>query len=247
MTRQVLLAGYDGTSRVPGTSLGAAALGAALAARRDRPSWKTRHMREETKSSALWCRKLRGLAETSAIDLALGGEHLISFPLIEALAARHRGLRLVVLDAHHDAYDYPLLTHYSLFHYTQTELATPTLMLGVRHERDRATAGIEIVPADAIRGMGIERAGRAIRDFVAGHPFYFSIDLDVVDPAEFAAVSDPVAGGLAIAEVIALAHAAFACAPIAADVVEYNPLRDPGGACLDRLTPLFEEFACWLG
>jgi arginase family enzyme len=206
-----------------------------------------RSVREQTKSSALWCRKLRSLAEASPVDLALGGEHLISFPLIEVLAARHPGLRVVVLDAHHDAYDYPLLTHYSLFHYTQTELTVPTMMLGVRHEIEQATPGLHIVSADALRSTGVQHACRAICDFVAGGPFYFSIDLDVVDPGELAAVSDPVPGGIAISELVEIARGALACAPIAVDLVEYNPLRDPMGEWLDRLTPVFEELACWLG
>lgn len=247
MTRHVVVAGYDGTSRVPGSSLGAAALWSALAARRSAPDWTPRHLREPTKSSALWCRKLRSLAEAAPIALALGGEHLISFPLIEVLAARHPGLRLVVLDAHHDAYDYPLLTHYSVFHYTQTELAVPALMLGVRHEIERATAGVRVVSTAQVRDLGLARTCQTIREFVAGAPFYLSIDVDVVDPEEFAAVSAPVAHGLAIAEVAALAWAALACGPVAADLVEYNPLRDPGGHGLAGLAPLLEVFACWLG
>lgn len=247
MTRQILLAEYDGTSRIPGTSLGASALWSALSAYPQAPRWQMRRVREETKSSALWCRKLRSIAERSSIDLALGGEHLISFPLLEALTSRHPGLRLVVLDAHHDAYDYPLLTHYSLFHYTHAELGIPAMMLGVRHEIEKATTGVQIVSAEECRRMGLEALRRTIHDFVAGNPFYFSIDLDVLDPQEFAAVSDAVAGGLSVSEVVELARAVFACAPVAVDLVEYNPLRDPERRCLERIAPLLEELACWLG
>ena len=71
-----------------------------------------------------------------------------------------------------------------------------------------------------------------------GAPFYFSIDLDVLEPAEFAAVSDPIPGGLAVDTVAALARAALALAPVGADLVEYNPLRDPEGQCLRRIAPL---------
>lgn len=247
MTRQVVIAGFDGTSRVPGSSLGAAALWSALSARPRAPSWQARTLRDSTKSSAIWCRKLRGLADAAPIDLALGGEHLVSFPLIEALAARDPRLRLVILDAHHDAYDYPLLTHYSLFHYTQTELAVPALMIGVRHELERATAGIQVVSAAEVHRQGLEWTRQVIREFVAGAPFYFSIDVDVIDPEELAAVGDPVPGGLSIDRVAGLVRAALACRPVAADLVEYNPLRDPGGHGLARLAPVLEEIACWLG
>jgi agmatinase len=246
----VLLAGYDGTSRYPGTSLGAEALWYGLqeskAQGAQQPSGSALVVREASKNSAMWCRRLKEHATEQTIDLTLGGEHLVTFPLLEVLSTRHANLRLVVLDAHHDAYDYPLLTHFSLFHYARHELEIPTLIVGARHELELMPEGCEVISAEqTLHSFGdtLERMQR----FVDGAPFYFSVDLDVLDPTEFPAVSDPVPGGLGIQQLAGIAREMFARAPVAADVVEYNPLRDSReGSALASLRPFLSEVTTWL-
>jgi agmatinase len=243
----VVLAGYDGTSRVAGASLGALPLWQMLAntcpalARAQTPLV----IGEESKNSAFWCRKLKTIALEQPVKLALGGEHLISFPLLEVLGARHPGLRVVVLDAHHDAYDYPLLTHYSLFHYVRHELQLETMIVGARHELEQMPPGCELVEAGATPGS-IDAAISRVRAFVAGAPFYFSVDLDVLDPKVFPAVSDAVPGGLRLEQLTALTHAVLELGPVALDVVEYNPLLDRGHERLSSLGPFFREIGQWL-
>jgi agmatinase len=204
-------------------------------------------LRIDSKSSAVWGHKLRRVAEQGMPRLTLGGEHFVTFPLLEVLAQRHPGLRLVVLDAHHDAYDYPLLTHYSLFHYAHAELGLEVLMVGVRHELEKCTAGVRLIPAERVHREGLDAIKQEVFSFIAGAPFYFSIDLDVISPEEFPSVSDPIAGGLSIETTTALARAALRVGPVAADLVEYNSLRDPDGQCLARIAPILEEYAAWLG
>jgi arginase family enzyme len=248
---RVLLAGYDGTSRYPGTSLGAEALwyGLQRSVRHGgarQPSWSALVVSEASKNSAMWCRRLKQQAAERSIDLTLGGEHLVTFPLLEVLVARHPDLRLVVLDAHHDAYDYPLLTHFSLFHYARHELEIPTLIVGVRHELELMPEGCEVISAEQTLRSFRDTLDRMHR-FVDGAPFYFSVDLDVLDPTEFAAVSDPVPGGLNVQRLAEVAREMFARAPVAADVVEYNPLNDSrDGAALASLRPFLSEVATWL-
>jgi len=244
MAAQVLVAAFDGTSRVPGVSLGAERLWQALSAELVAAPVEPVVVREESKSSALWCRKLKQLASDRPIRLTLGGEHLVSFPLLEVLAQRHPGLRVVVLDAHHDAYDYPLLTHYSVFHYVRHELELPTLILGARHELERMPAGCELFSASADEWL--PQALRRVRDFVEGAPFYLSIDLDVLNPAEFGAVSDPRPGGLSLRELAELTRELLALAPVGADIVEYNPLLDPDRQGMKALQPFLAEVGRWL-
>ncbi len=243
----LLVTPFDGTSRVPGASFGASRLAEALrTVSAVSQTWTTRVVREKTKSSALYCRRLLALTEELPCKLMLGGEHLVTFPIIEALARTTPGLRLVVLDAHHDAYDYPLLTHYSLFHYTCHELHVPTLVVGARHELSSAS-GCEVVSADDVRAAGVPGTVDRIRTFVGPHPVYFSVDVDVLDPGVFPGVSDPVPGGLTIEEVTDLARGVLALSPVAADIVEYNPFLDPRGEGLRSLSPFLKEFAAWLG
>jgi arginase family enzyme len=242
---RVLLAGYDGTSRVPGTSLGAEPLWHALQQAAGR-AWPACSIGEQSKNSALWCRRIRAQARATPIRLALGGEHSITFPLLEALSERHPSLRLVVLDAHHDAYDYPLLTHYTVLHYACHDLGIPTLIVGARHELEQMPNGCRVITAERLR-RNPAAVQCELQDFVRGAPFYLSLDVDVLEPGDFPAVSSPVEGGPSVLELTQLCRALLELQPLAADIVEYNPLRDsPDGECLRRLVPVLVEVARWL-
>lgn len=246
MVMTVVLAGFDGTSRVPGVSLGAVRLWERLAHVAGGRLAQPLVIDEESKSSAIWGKRLHQLASEHDVRLTLGGEHLISFPLLEALVAAQPGLKVVVLDAHHDAYDYPLLTHYSVFHYVRHELGLPTLIVGARHELERMPSGCELLPAQQALAA-FDACIRRAREFVAGGPFYFSVDLDVLEPAFFGAVSDPVSGGFTLEHLTMFTRELLALKPRAMDIVEYNPLRDPSAEQLRRLDPFFAEVARWLG
>jgi arginase family enzyme len=240
---RLFVAAFEGTSRIAGVALGALRLLSALreaaqtdavAGREGRPLGthdleSPRIVRELTKNSAMWCRKLHAVAEAGDVKLTLGGEHLVTFPILESLVKRHPRLRLVVLDAHHDAYPHPLLTHWSLFHFAVRELKIPTLIVGVRHEIEKADRECELMSRTELGAMGTEAALARIVAFAADAPLYFSVDVDVLDPTELAAVSDPVPGGISLEELVALTRGVLARDPIAADIVEYNALRDPVG------------------
>lgn len=247
-SRNLLLAGYDGTSRVKGVAAGAHALWEALcscAPDACGSDWTALGL-SGIRNSDAWCRAVHQAASESPIRLALGGEHLLTFPLVEALVKKHPGLRLVVLDAHHDAYDYPLLTHYSLFHYCRHELGIPTLIVGARHELERMPPGCQIVSNEqCARDFPAVLAN--IRSFVGDAPCYFSVDVDVLDPAEFPAVSDAIPGGIGIEQLVQFARLVFGLSPVAADIVEYNPLLDSSGQALRGLSPFLREVAQWLG
>lgn len=203
-------------------------------------------IRCESKSSAIFCRQLRAAAERTPFRFALGGEHLVSFPLIEAAQQRHPGLKLIVFDAHHDAYSYPLLTHHSLFHYTQHDLAVPTMLVGPRFELELTDAP-ELVDGAALARLPDDQVVDSIARFVGDSPFYFSIDVDVLDPREFPAVSAPVDGGLSIVRLTTLTRRILAMRPVAADITEYNPMRDDARAsALARLAPVAREFSEWM-
>lgn len=240
---------FDSTSRGPGASAGAAVLARRLrAGRPEHPerdaAWGVHQVNCDTKSSAIYCRLIRDAARQHAPRFAIGGDHLITFPLVEELASR-QPLRLVVFDAHHDAYAHPLLSHWSLFHFTQRELGVPTLVVGARWELESST--VEVISADALAARGVAWCAQQIRAFVAGSAWYLSLDVDVVAPSELAAVSSPVTGGPPAAVVAALVREALALGPIAADIVEYNPLLDDRELSgLQALEPVLQAFREWL-
>jgi agmatinase len=160
-----------------------------------------------------------------AVPLLLGGDHSVTFPVLEAIHARHGPVDILHFDAHPDLYaDFGgnPQSHASPFaRIMEAELARRLVQVGIRtmNRRCREQAerfGVEVV---AMHGFAPERVPE-----LAG-PLYISIDLDGIDPSEAPGVSHPEPGGLTTREVLAVLRRQRA--PIVgADIVEYNPRFD---------------------
>jgi agmatinase len=160
-----------------------------------------------------------------AVPLLLGGDHAVTLPIVESLAARHGPLTILHFDAHPDLYDdfegNPR-SHASPFaRIMEAGFAKRLVQVGIRtlnrHCRDQAARfGVEIV---------------SLHDFtpqivpVLEGPLYLSIDLDGIDPAEAPGVSHPEPGGLTTREVLAVLRRQTARV-VGADIVELNPRFD---------------------
>jgi len=161
----------------------------------------------------------------AAVPLLLGGDHSVTWPILEAVHARHGPVDLLHFDAHPDIYadfDGNPRSHASPFaRIMERGLVRRLVQVGVRtlnqHCREQAARyGVEIVP---MTGFAPDHVP------VLPGPLYISLDLDGIDPAEAPGVSHPEPGGLTVREVLAVLHRQTA--PIVgADVVEYNPRFD---------------------
>lgn len=160
-----------------------------------------------------------------AVPLLLGGDHAVSFPIVEAIAAKHGPLSILHFDAHPDLYDdfegNPR-SHASPFaRIMEAGLCRRLVQVGIRtlnrHCREQAARfGVEIVPISDFAPHRVP---------VLEGPLYISLDLDGIDPAEAPGVSHPEPGGLRVREVLAVLHAQTAPV-VGADVVELNPRFD---------------------
>lgn len=161
------------------------------------------------------------------VPLLLGGDHAVTVPIAEAVAARHGPITILHFDAHPDLYDdfadNPR-SHASPFaRIMERGLARKLVQVGIRtlnrHCRAQADRfGVEII------GMTDFAAGNVP---VLGGPLYISLDLDGVDPSEAPGVSHPEPGGLSVREVLAVLSRQSA-EIVGADIVELNPKRDQG-------------------
>ena len=160
-----------------------------------------------------------------AIPLMLGGDHYVSFPIVQAIAARHGPVNILHFDAHPDLYDdfegNPR-SHASPFaRILEAGLCRRLVQVGIRtlnrHCREQAARfGVEIVPMTDFSPGKVP---------VLSGPLYVSLDLDGLDPSEAPGVSHPEPGGLRTREVLAVLHAQTARI-VGADVVELNPRFD---------------------
>ncbi|MGV3730469.1 MAG: agmatinase [Sphingopyxis sp.] len=182
------------------------------------------------------------LCEDGEVPLALGGDHAVSFPLVEAAATCFGPLHILHIDAHPDLYaDFEgnPRSHASPFaRICEAGHAARLVQVGIRtltkHCRDQADRfGVEIVP---MAGFAPDKVP------VLDGPLYISIDLDGIDPSEAPGVAHPEPGGLTVREVLAVLHKQTA--PIVgADIVEHHPGRDVGGVTAILGAKLVREVA----
>jgi len=157
--------------------------------------------------------------------ICLGGDHSISFPIIEAYASHYPGLHVLHFDAHPDLYhhyDNNPFSHASPFarimekgltaSLTQVGVRTLTTHLREQGERFR------------VRMFEMKDLGYDFLQTLQA-PLYISIDMDVLDPAFAPGVSHHEPGGMSTRELITMIQS-ISVPVIGADIVEYNPTRD---------------------
>ena len=182
----------------------------------------------------------RSAAADGMVPLFLGGDHMVTNPIVEGLASVHGPVNILHFDAHPDIYDDfggDPLSHASPFaRIMERGDAKHLVQVGIRtmnyHCREQAERfGVDVVE---------------MRDFVAANvpvpeaPLYISIDLDALDPAFAPGVSHYEPGGLSVRDLLAVLHRVSA--PIVgADIVEYNPSRDVNGMTATVAAKLAKE------
>lgn len=183
---------------------------------------------EEVQSAVADIREAAAAAIADGSPLmSLGGDHLITWPVIQAMAARHPGLTIVHFDAHPDLYDEldgDRFSHACPFARIMEEGQVGRLLqFGIRtmtdHQRRQAERfGVEVHEFRSWDGVIPALSG----------PVYVSVDVDVLDPAFAPGISHFEPGGMSTRQLIDSLHQLQAneVQLVGADVVEINPRRD---------------------
>ncbi len=162
--------------------------------------------------------------------VALGGEHLITLPLITAALSRYPDLVVLQMDAHADLaerYDGEALTHATVMRRVAELLGPKRLVqLGIRS----ATAEEAAFAREQTHFFpGAPGDVAQILRILAGRPVYLSIDIDVVDPAFAPGVGNPEPGGWSSGELFQMLSVMADLDVVGMDLVEVCPPYDPAG------------------
>jgi agmatinase len=173
---------------------------------------------------------VRGLLADNKFPLGLGGEHLVSWPIIREMHAKYPDLALIHIDAHAD-----LREHYEgepLSHSTPVRKAAELIggkniyqfgiRSGTREEFQYGRENINFYPFDVLEPL--ER----VLPKLAGRPVYVTIDIDVLDPSAAPGTGTAEAGGITSKELLAAVHAIARSEArvVGADIVEVAPVYD---------------------
>ncbi len=160
--------------------------------------------------------------------VAVGGEHLVTLPLIQAVAAHYPDLVVVHWDAHADLRDTYLgerLSHATVLRRV-SELLRPGhlyqfgIRSGTREEMVYAKENTHLYPEAVLAPL------TSVIEELKGRPLYVTIDLDVIDPGFFPGTGTPEPGGISAAEAFSALRLLGGLNVVGMDFVETMPLQD---------------------
>jgi len=169
--------------------------------------------------------KIKELISDESKVISIGGDHSISYPVINAHTELYPNLNILHLDAHadlYDSFDDNPYSHASPFARLMERNKIKSLtQVGIRtlntHQREQADRfGVHVIEMKDLNF-----------DFIQSlpSPLYISVDLDVLDPAYAPGVSHHEPGGMTSRQLIHIIQN-IPSQIIGADIVEYNPTRD---------------------
>ena len=174
--------------------------------------------------------------------ITLGGDHSITYPIIQAFHKKYGPLEILHVDAHADLYDSfegDLYSHACPFaRILESGLASRLVQVGVRtlsaHQREQAARfNVEILE---MKDYQYDK----LPEFKG--PLYLSLDIDALDPAFAPGISHYEPGGFSIRDVVQIIQ--HIQAPlVGADIVEYNPIRDVNGITAVVCAKFLKEIA----
>ena len=179
------------------------------------------------------------IVESKTIPLSIGGDHLVSLPILRALA-KDRPLGMFQFDSHSDTWD----TYFGGFKYThgtpfrraiEEGLINPKkyVILGLRgglYDPDdlkwAIDQGITIISTDKFYEIGMEETIKIIKDVLEDTSTYFTFDIDGIDPTFAPGTGTPEVGGITVREAQLIIRHLNSLNFIGADVVEVSPPFD---------------------
>lgn len=178
---------------------------------------------------------IRGILESGAASVALGGDHYISFPILKAYAEKFGPISLIQFDAHTDTWaddDMDRIDHGTMFYKAvKSGIVDPetSVQIGIRtHNAD--TLGVNIIDAREVHETGPLAVAKKAREIVGGNPAYLTFDIDGLDPAFAPGAGTPVWGGLSSGQAAIILRELAGIDIKGGDVVEVSPPFDSTGA-----------------
>lgn len=164
--------------------------------------------------------------------LTLGGDHYITYPLLQAHVEKYgKPLSLLHFDAHCDTWpddEEESLNHGTMFYKAvKNGLIDPktSAQVGIR-TWNSDFMGLNMLFAPWVHENGVEATVKRIKEIIGDNPVYLTFDIDCLDPAFAPGTGTPVAGGLTSHQALSIVRALGDLNIVGMDVVEVAPAYD---------------------
>lgn len=162
--------------------------------------------------------------------LYIGGEHLLTYPIMKQYAKKYKDLKVIYFDAHADfreGYTGSRLSHASAARLTAEEVGNENLyMFGIRSFEKNEW--LYMKKNNIFVDSKVERFDE-VADMIKDFPVYMSLDMDVFDPACLPGLGTPEAGGIFYADFMRLMPGLSKLNIVGMDVLEISPEYDSLG------------------
>jgi len=197
--------------------------------------------------------------ERGIVPLAVGGDHLVSLPVLRAIA-KDGPIGMVHFDAHTDTWDRyfgdSLYTHGTPFRRAIEEgLLDPhrIVQIGIRgaqyndSENDWGERqGIRVIDIDEFHALGVPGVISEIHRVLGHQPSYVTFDVDALDPVYAPGTGTPEIGGLTTYDAQCMIRGLQGLNLVGGDLVEVSPPFDPSGNTAFVGATLLYELLCVL-
>lgn len=200
------------------------------------------------------------MVDRNIVPLGAGGDHLVSLPVLRALAKKHGPMGMVHFDAHTDTWDRYFggckYTHGTPFRRAIEEgILDPKriVQIGIRGGLYSASdddwgleQGIRVMRMEEFSELGVEKAIEIAREIVGDQKTYVSFDVDCIDPAFAPGTGTPEIGGLTTVQAQQMVRGLLGLNLIGGDVVEVAPPFDQTGTTALVGATIMWEILCLL-
>ena len=185
---------------------------------------------EPHKAPAMITAAFRKFMDAGVTPLTLGGDHFITYPILQALHEKHGPLSLIHFDAHSDTWrdiDGRIDHGTMFFHAAQQGLVDParSIQVGMRTHNDESH-DFSVLDARWLHEHGVDACITAIRECVGNNKCYVSFDIDFLDPSCAPGTGTPVVGGFDTHTALRLVRGLAGLQIVGLDVVEVSPPYD---------------------
>lgn len=199
------------------------------------------------------------LLRHSVRPITLGGDHSITYPILQAVAEKHGPVALIHIDAHADINDTMFgepIAHGTTFRRAYEAgaiIPELTFQIGLRgtgyspEDFDWSRGkGFTVIPADDCWNKHLTPVIDEIRAKIGDRKTYISFDIDALDPSVAPGTGTPEIGGLTAWQGLQLIRGCCGLDVVGADIVEVSPPYDPSGNTALVAANLAFELLCVL-
>ncbi|CAL4124267.1 unnamed protein product [Meganyctiphanes norvegica] len=199
------------------------------------------------------------IIKDGCIPLTLGGDHTITYPILQAIKDKYGPVGLVHVDAHADISDTMLgakITHGTPFRRAVEEgLIDPhaTVQIGLRGTGYSPVdfdwsrqQGFRVVQAEECWHKSLTPLMEEVRAMMGDRLVYLSFDIDGIDPGFCPGTGTPEIGGLTPIQALEIVRGCRGLNLVGCDLVEVSPPYDPAGTTAIMGANLLYEMLCVL-